>query len=64
MFLCLNDNEQQYGTGRTLELAHKDLCEYFGNPYEVSDCTFHQLPDTIEVEVKIVPKETIVKKKV
>jgi hypothetical protein len=59
MFICIYKHESVHGTGETLKAAYDEL----GDPdFAIEDCDFYVLGEKVEVEVKIVRKETIVAK--
>jgi hypothetical protein len=61
MFICINSNE--VGEGQTLEEAHEDLKQHSNEDCEVEYCSFYEVGEPIDVEVKIVPKQVITKAK-
>ena len=59
MFICI-DTSQCAGTGKTLDEAYQDYTQYHGSD-EVAECTFYEKAEPLEIEVLIVPKQTITK---
>ncbi len=59
MFICI-DTIQCAGVGTTLDTAYQNYDQNHGND-PIEDCTFYEKAEPIEVEVHIVPKQTITK---
>lgn len=59
MFICIDTN-QQAGTGKTLDEAYQDYEIWYGND-DITNCTFYEKAEPIEVDVHIVPKQVITK---
>ncbi len=56
MFILLYDDT--FYKGKTLEDVWKDACAENGQ-VNLADCSFHELGEELDVEIKIVKKEAI-----
>lgn len=60
VFLCVDGNEQQVGTGNSLKEAYEDLSDTHGNEVAPGDCQFYEAVE-VDVEIKFVKKEVVQK---